>query len=55
MFESLWSDDVAQIASSRIPKNLRGQERIDFYKQRTQAQDLIKALFPPDEETNGES
>ena len=50
MFESLWSPEVVELSRSRIPRHLQGQERIDFYKQRNQAQELLTVLFPTDDE-----
>ena len=54
MFESLWSDELPALATSSIT-DLKGKEKIERYKQRQQAQELLKSLLPPDEEPDGES
>jgi hypothetical protein len=51
LVEKNWEPGLSQVARQRIPKELHGQDRIDFYKARTHAQEVIAALFPSDEET----
>jgi hypothetical protein len=48
LVEKVWNPGVAEIAGKRIPKELTGQERIDFYKAREAAHALLKSLFPED-------
>lgn len=50
-FEAVWTPELPEIAASRIPSGLHGQDRIDFYKNRVNAQDLLTRLFPADEES----
>lgn len=45
-----WDDDLAALVHTEIPRHLTGQERIDFYKARSEANARIAALFPPDED-----
>jgi hypothetical protein len=44
-----WDSTLGDIAHSPIPKNFQGQDRIDFYKARADAQRRLTVFFPEDE------
>jgi len=52
-FGSMWSDEVGQIVHTPMPAHLKGQDRVTFAKSKTSAAELMKTLFPPDEEPDG--
>ena len=49
-FESVWSPEILQLVDHPLPAHLKGRERIDYARNKQQAAELLKTLFPTDED-----
>jgi hypothetical protein len=49
--EIRWHKDIPVYLDNPIHRNLTGRDRVDYAKNKRIAADLVKTLFPPDEET----